>query len=224
MAEYRYPIYSTGVRSENKVALTFDDGPNPPRTEQVLEALAAAGARATFFVLGKWVAQYPRTAERILAGGHQVGNHGYAGQGRIGDYDAAEIVIAHLTGQPSRYLRPHTFNFGAYFQSAVASIPGSHVIGGEVHAHDWQTTSEGEPVLTAEEITHAVLNNPALGPGAIIVMHDGAEWDDPAIRLRRSLPTIAALPSIIAGLRSRGLSPVRLDEMTLDEPVEWDGQ
>lgn len=219
----RYPIYTHGVRTANTVALTFDDGPNPPRTEQVLEVLAAAGVRATFFVLGKWVERYPRTMERILAGGHLVGNHGYAGLGRIGDYDEAEAVIGHLTGRPSRYLRPHTLNFGAYFQSAVAALPDSRVIEGEVHADDWETTPDGAPVWTAAQLIARVLEHPALGPGAIIVSHDGAEWDDVARRLQRPLPTIAALPDLIAGLVARGLRPVRLDEMDLAAPTAWDG-
>jgi peptidoglycan/xylan/chitin deacetylase (PgdA/CDA1 family) len=218
----QYRVYASGVRTENKVALTFDDGPNPPRTEQVLEILAANDVRATFFVLGKWAERYPRTVERILAGGHLIGNHGYAGQGRIGDYDAAEAVIGHLTGRPSRYLRPHTFNFGAYFQSAIASLPTSQVIGGEVHADDWETAPGGAPVWTAEQLVSRVLDHPALGPGAILVFHDGAEWDEPVVRLLRPLPTIAALPRIIEGLKARGLEPVGLDEMVLAEPVAWD--
>lgn len=218
----RYPIYNNGVRTSNRVAITFDDGPNPPRTEQILEILAEADVHATFFVLGKWVERYPRTVDRILAGGHLVGNHGYGGQGRIGDYDAAEMVIGHATGRPSRYLRPHTFNFAAYFQSFVASLPDSRLIAGEVHAHDWQMTLSAAPVLSADEVVRAVVESPALGPGAIIVCHDGAEWDEPVSHLRRPLPTIAALPRIIAGLRERGLEPVRVDEMELDDPVEWE--
>jgi peptidoglycan/xylan/chitin deacetylase (PgdA/CDA1 family) len=220
----RYPIYNRGVPTSNKVAITFDDGPNPPRTEQVLEILAEKGVHATFFLLGKWVERYPRTVERILAGGHLVGNHGYEGQGRIGDYDAAELVIGHVTGQPSRYLRPHTFNFGAYFQSFIASLPESRLIAGEVHADDWQMTLSAAPLLSAEEIVRDVLNHPALGPGAIIIFHDGAEWDEPVPHLRRPLPTITALPRIIDGLKAHGLEPVRVDEMELDEPDAWDGR
>ena len=52
--------YSHGRRDHMKVALTFDDGPNPPRTDQVIEILNSHGARATFFVLGKWVERFRR--------------------------------------------------------------------------------------------------------------------------------------------------------------------
>ena len=65
--------YVRGRTDGPKIALTFDDGPNPPRTEEILEILAAKGARATFFVIGKWAERWPRTLERIVAGGHVVG-------------------------------------------------------------------------------------------------------------------------------------------------------
>lgn len=72
--------YKHGRCSERKVALTFDDGPNPPRTEQILAILRDAGVHATFFVMGKWAEHFPDTVRRMVADGHLVGNHGYAGQ------------------------------------------------------------------------------------------------------------------------------------------------
>ncbi len=217
----RCPVYEHGVRTDDKVAITFDDGPNPPQTEQVLRILAAADVRATFFVLGKWVDLFPRTIDRILAAGHLIGNHGYSGQGRLGDYDAAEAAIAHIVGWPSRYLRPHTLNYGAYFQSVVARLPNSRVIGVEIDSGDWETTADGAPLLTADEIVRRVVDHAALGPGSIILFHDGAEWEDASSRLRRPQSMIAALPRIIATIKARGLTPVSLDDMALDEPIEW---
>jgi peptidoglycan/xylan/chitin deacetylase (PgdA/CDA1 family) len=210
----KYPVYVRGIATEPKVALTFDDGPNPPRTEQLLRILAESGARATFFTMGKWAERFPRTVERVLAAGHLVGNHGYSGQGCIGDYDEAEAVIGHLTGAPSRYLRPHTFNYEAYFQSRISRLPESFTIGRDIDADDWKTT---DPDL----IVRAVLEHPKLGPGSIIVLHDGAENEEAAIRLGRPLPMLAALPRIIACLNERGLWCVRVDEMTLAEPLFW---
>ena len=66
-----------------------------------------------------------------------------------------------------------------------------------------------------------VLEHPRLGPGSIIDQHDGGEMDDPVVRLARPLPTIAALPGIIGGLRARGLRCARLDELVLVDPTEW---
>ena len=59
------------------VALTFDDGPNPDATPLVLDALAARGVRATFFILGRHAEQWPALVERVAAEGHSIGNHGY---------------------------------------------------------------------------------------------------------------------------------------------------
>jgi peptidoglycan/xylan/chitin deacetylase (PgdA/CDA1 family) len=61
--------------SEPVVALTFDDGPHPATTPQLLDALADAGARATFFVLGSLAARHPELIERIAGEGHELGNH-----------------------------------------------------------------------------------------------------------------------------------------------------
>ena len=61
----------------NVFALTFDDGPRPPYTDQVLDSLDRYGAKATFFLIGSRVAQHPETASRIKARGHQVANHSY---------------------------------------------------------------------------------------------------------------------------------------------------
>jgi peptidoglycan/xylan/chitin deacetylase (PgdA/CDA1 family) len=207
-------IYPHGVRTGNSVALTFDDGPNPPRTEQVLALLAEAKVHATFFVIGKWVERFPESVRRISAGGHLIGNHGYSGRGHIGDYDEAETVISHLTGMPCRFFRAHTFDYGAYFQSVVSSLPDSRVVHSDVRAIDYQITDPNE-------IIHRVLDDPALGPGSIINLHDGGEMDDAAIRLQQPLAMIAALPHVIAGLTAKGLRCVRLDEMELAEPVEW---
>src|SRR5205814_6754157 len=67
--ELRCLIYRRGARRGVGVALTFDDGPNPPRTEQILAILAERGAKATFFVAGKWVERFPESLRRMLAGG-----------------------------------------------------------------------------------------------------------------------------------------------------------
>lgn len=219
MSHYLY--YRHGVRTENKVALTFDDGPNPPRTEQILAILAQAGVQATFFLMGKWVVRFPETVRRIIAAGHLIGNHGYAGQSRIGDYDEAEVAIAHLTGEPCRYLRPHTYNYGAFFQSVVSHLPEALVIDADVGAHDWRFAYDGTPLTSADEIVRNVLDHPSLGPGSIVELHDGTEMEDASMRLLRPRPTIEALPRIIAGLKERKLQCVRLDEMTLAAPTPW---
>jgi peptidoglycan/xylan/chitin deacetylase (PgdA/CDA1 family) len=207
-------IYRHGRRQGDAVALTFDDGPNPPRTEQICALLAEHGAKGTFFVAGKWAERFPESVRRLVAGGHLVGNHGYALRRNIGDYDEAEAAIGHVTGQPCRYFRAHAFDYGAYFQSIVSRLPESRVIDSDVNPSDWA-------VSDADVIVQRVLEHPDLGPGSIVNLHDGAEMDDAGPRLQRAIPTLLALPRILAGLKERGLRCVRVDELELADPVEW---
>ncbi|MBV8727160.1 MAG: polysaccharide deacetylase family protein, partial [Candidatus Eremiobacteraeota bacterium] len=65
----------SGPSDQRVVALTYDDGPNPPYTDRILDVLAREKVRATFFVVGRAVAAYPQTMRHIIAGGHAVGNH-----------------------------------------------------------------------------------------------------------------------------------------------------
>jgi len=60
---------------EKRVALTFDDGPHPRHTPELLDMLARKSIRATFFVVGRRVKQFPRVLERVAAEGHEIGNH-----------------------------------------------------------------------------------------------------------------------------------------------------
>lgn len=206
--------YTHGRRDEPKIALTFDDGPNPPRTEQILSILAADRVRATFFVIGKWVDRFPRTVDRIVAGGHVVGNQSYAHLLHIGDYDRAEATIAHVTGHPSRYARAHLFDIAACVQSPVINSPDVKLVFADVNPDDWRCR-------TAREVLDAVLDHPNLTNGSIIDLHDGAEYEDDQARLKRPLPLIEALPALIRTLRERGYRLVSLDEMELVEPQVW---
>jgi peptidoglycan/xylan/chitin deacetylase (PgdA/CDA1 family) len=207
--------YVRGEAAAPKIALTFDDGPNPPRTEQILEILANAGARATFFVIGKWVERWPRTVERILAGGHAIGNHSYLHAWHVCDYDLAEAAICHVTGRLTKYLRAQSFDYDALAQT---SLTQDHlVIDANVNPADWMSTE-------AEEILSSVLQDPQLGPGAIIDLHDGWEIEDHAQRLRRPVPMIQALPKLISELQARGFELVTLDELEFRDPLVWTGE
>ena len=60
------------------VALTFDDGPSPPYTDRLLDVLAKHDVKATFFLIGNRIEKHPETVRRVIAEGHQVGNHSYS--------------------------------------------------------------------------------------------------------------------------------------------------
>src|SRR5947209_17920913 len=76
----------TGHPGGNQLALTFDDGPHPKYTPQILAALREAGVRATFFVLGSQIERHPEMVAEMIEGGHELGNHTYshANLGQIG--------------------------------------------------------------------------------------------------------------------------------------------
>jgi peptidoglycan/xylan/chitin deacetylase (PgdA/CDA1 family) len=207
-------FYTHGSRDEAKVALTFDDGPNPPRTDEVLEILARAGVRATFFVIGKWVTAFPQAFERIVRAGHVVGNHSYEHHYHVSDYDKAEVTIANITGKRLIFGRAHAFDYGALNQSLFGRLPTTRIVDADVNPADY---AQADPA----RIIRGVLEHEALGNGSIVDLHDGSELEDIALRLSRPLPMLEALPAIIDGLRARGLTPVGLDEMTLVDPLEW---
>ncbi|MGE3272018.1 MAG: polysaccharide deacetylase family protein [Chloroflexota bacterium] len=207
-------IYRHGARTGNNVALTFDDGPNPPITEQMLTILAEHDAKATFFLMGKWVDKYPESVRRIVAGGHLVGNHTYVGRRNIGDYDEAQAAIGHITGEACTYFRAHSFDYGAYFQSNVSRFPGSIVVDADVNPSDFACTDP-------DEIIRRVLEDPELGPGSIINLHDSGEMEDAGVRMLRPQATLAALPQLIVALKERGFQCARVDELELVDPIEW---
>jgi peptidoglycan/xylan/chitin deacetylase (PgdA/CDA1 family) len=209
-----FPVYTHARRDQPKVALTFDDGPNPPRTEQVIAVLEAAQVRATFFVIGRWVERWPRTVERMLAAGHLIGNHSYAHVRSLSDYDRAEVAIAHVTGGPSRFARAHLFDYPSYALWHAVQAGDVLTIDSDANPADWSRTS-------AEEVVRATLDHPSLGNGSIIDLHDSSEFDDDPARLARPLPMIAALARIIDGLRERGYELVGLDELELSDPKPW---
>jgi len=203
-----------GICDRPAVALTFDDGPNPPRTEQVLDILAEYDAVATFFVIGKWAERWPGTLRRIVDAGHVVGNHSYSHTVGVGDYDAGEAAISHVTGRPCRFARAAAFDYSSCDQSTLITAKELLLVDADVNPADWDSTN-------AENIARAVLNHPNLGSGSIIDLHDGAEYDDPAALLGRPAAMINALPVILDDLQERRLACVGLDEFTFEQMHVW---
>lgn len=106
--------------SEKVVALTFDDGPSPVWTPQILDELQKAGVKATFFMLGEHVEKYPAIAKRVAKEGHEIGNHTYDHHVLIyykmdelqKEIKDAEKAIRNITGQTTRYFRPPKAGLG----------------------------------------------------------------------------------------------------------------
>ena len=187
------------------VALTFDDGPSED-TERILEVLRAYNLKATFFMLGRQVELFPETARRVVAEGHEIGNHSYshpiylfrgAGATRL-QLERAQAIIAEVTGtQPGLARPPCGVRTPAYF--AAAEALGLRTVQWDVAGFDWKER-------TSTEIANSVLREASAG--SIILLHDA----DSALKRDRSA-TVAALPTIIEGLQARGLSIVPLTQL-----------
>jgi peptidoglycan-N-acetylglucosamine deacetylase len=203
-------IHQHGRRDSNHVAITFDDGPNPPCTEEMIDIFNGAGARGNFFLIGKWVEAFPKTVERLLAGNHVIGNHGYSHEQGVGDFEAAELAIAHAIGRRSRFIRAPYFNQQAYDGMRPEFMRLVRVIHADVVAFDFRCK-------TAEEILDNVFAQGKVRGGSIICLHDGAELSNASVRVLRPLPVVDALPHIIARVREMGLEIVGLDEMQFEE-------
>jgi peptidoglycan/xylan/chitin deacetylase (PgdA/CDA1 family) len=193
------PALSRGPREGKRLCLTFDDGPAPPFTEQVLAILREHRVPATFFVCGRNVEKHPDLLRRMVAEGHEVGNHTYShlyacfkSQRRIAEeIDRTQAIIEKVIG-----FRPHAFRppYGARWFGLVPTLleRGMHLILWSAAGYDWKKD--------VRSITEAALRE--LKPGAILLLHDGRETRPPA-EIDRSR-TVLALPAIIAGARQRG--------------------
>ncbi|HVY62790.1 MAG TPA: polysaccharide deacetylase family protein [Planctomycetota bacterium] len=207
------PHESEGPPDRGAVALTFDDGPLPGSTEAILDALRAAGARATFFVVGENVRRRPDLARRIVAEGHELGNHtlthpevlGLEGPARIAaEVDGGEAAIRAATGLGTALFRMPCGFTSHWVPPILAERDLVHVTF-SARSHDWLETS---PVRLARRVLDGAR------PGSILVLHDGSE--DRAEGDRRVV--VEALPLILDGLRARGLRVVGAAELL---GIEW---
>ncbi|MCU0310517.1 MAG: polysaccharide deacetylase family protein [Acidimicrobiales bacterium] len=181
------------------VALTFDDGPGPS-TAPVLDALAATGTPATFFVLGANADADPTMVARTAADGHTIGTHTWShsrpdelgDEGIVAETLRANALVEELTGRPVRLMRPpYRTSYAPQCAAALAPFGLTTVIW-SVDPRDWD---HDDP----DDIVEGVLTH--LHPGAIVVLHDGG---------RERPATVAALPGVVAGATALGYRFVAL--------------
>ena len=188
------PLRSAGERA---VALTFDDGPNPEATPRILDALAASGTVATFFLLGRHVERWPELAGRVAAEGHVVGNHGWyhrklhtqspASVRR--DLELGTAAIIGATGvRPAVFRAPHGFR--APWVSRIARSLGQRTIGWSLGV--WDSARPGVDAIVERTVS-------GTRPGSILLLHDGDGYDASGDRTQ----TAAAVPRIVDALKSR---------------------
>jgi peptidoglycan-N-acetylglucosamine deacetylase len=208
-AEGGGPLRAAVVRSsqregDRRVAVTFDDGPTPKQTRRVLAILKRAGVRATFFVLGQQVRRSPQLLKEIVEEGHLVAIHSWDHPKRASREEwrrqirrTEEAIAAALGaggGAASHYYRPPHGTVTPEVREVCGEL-GYTIVLYTLLSSDWLRPG-------VEELRRQVVGK--LAGGGIVVLHDGGGD-------RRQ--TIEALPSILEGLRAKGLEPVRLDEL-----------
>jgi len=193
-------VYFNGDENVDEIALTFDDGPNPPRTEKVLDILGSFKIKATFFLLGKWVEKFPETVREIKRRGHLIGNHSYSHSRDIDDLEKCEELIKKITGEPVIFIRPPYGEWKNY--PSLNNMKDKKIISLSFEPTDWQTPG-------INKIKEYYLNN--IKNGSVIAFHDGNHKE---ANSNRSDQMIQSLPEILEKLKNK-FKFVRLDKMKL---------
>jgi cellulose synthase/poly-beta-1,6-N-acetylglucosamine synthase-like glycosyltransferase/peptidoglycan/xylan/chitin deacetylase (PgdA/CDA1 family)/spore germination protein YaaH len=201
-----YQIAQYGSKPK-KIAITFDDGPDPKFTPQILDILKAENVKATFFLIGVQAEKYSDVTHRVYDEGHEIGNHTFThpdissiGQRYMNvELNLTELLFASMLGVKPVYFRP-PYSVDQEPDTADQVRPleavqsrGYITVGDKIDPNDWREQPPRDP----EEITSEVMAQ--LDRGNIILLHDGGGDRG---------PTVKALPLIIKGLRDRGYEVV----------------
>lgn len=184
------------------VALTFDDGPDPLFTQQVLDQLAAYNARGTFFVLGIQVEQFPEVLRATALAGHEIASHGWAhrvpthlsADALLAEIKRSEFAIKEAAGAYPVCWRPPCGIFNASNVRVLRERSYS-VILWDVDPKDWERPG-------AAVIAERVLSR--VRPGSVVLLHDSGG---------DRTQTMAALAKILAGLSKQGYQFVTVSDL-----------
>lgn len=182
-------VYYRRRNDRMEIALSFDDGPHPAYTPEILSILAEYGVTATFFMVGENVLYYPEAAEAVLAAGHEIGNHSYDHRrltrlneaGVRSQVSRCEEALASLGEYRPHLLRPPEGAMNATVRR-VAREAGYRLILWDIDTRDWAHTP---PDTIARNVLDTVQ------AGDIILMHDYIGHDSPTpAALRRLIPAL----------------------------------
>ncbi|MDQ0060678.1 polysaccharide deacetylase family protein [Paenibacillus harenae] len=204
-----------GPRNEKRVALTFDDAPDPRYTPAILDILAQHDVCATFFIVGNRAQKHPRLVQRIQREGHTIGNHSYdhavmsklSLSGYRKQIWRTDAIIKNIVGYSPRFFRPP---YGELLPQQVrwSKLAGYTIVNWDVDSVDWKNSTSTVVIRNIKK---------TLQPGSIILQHaGGGEGQDLS-------GTIKALPQLIGLLQSKGYELVTLPELlgkSADRPIQ----
>ncbi|MBS0482501.1 MAG: glycosyltransferase [Proteobacteria bacterium] len=210
-----YVVQRSGAGDPRKIALTFDDGPDPDFTPKILDVLESRHVPATFFVIGENALENPELLRRMIAGGDEIGNHSYthpnlAEVSRFGtelELNATQRLVEAYTGRSTRLFRAPYFGDAEpttadeLNPALIAQDRGYTIVGLHVDPGDWKVPGVDEIVnQTLSAIQHPTDDRSA----NIVLLHDGGGNRD---------QTVAALPIIIDRLRAAGYTFVPVSQL-----------
>ena len=187
------------VTSQKVFALTFDDGPDPTYTPQVLAFLRAQNVPATFFMVGSMVRAHPQTALRVVEAGQTIGNHSWSHfknpKSPVAEVGRTDAILKRVLGVATMMFRP-PYGLLGNGMAAASQKEGEKVILWSAVGADWDKKA------TAATIAARILKKAA--PGGIALLHDGGG---------NRTQTLAALPLIVTALTKKGYRFVSVPEL-----------
>ena len=181
-----------------EMALTFDDGPNPAWTPQLLEILARHRVKSTFFLIGRFAQHEPALVRSIAEAGHLIGNHSWThpnlaltAASRVREeLTRTKRTLEQITGKPVRFFRPPFGSRRPYVLRTARELGMAPVMWNAMTS-DW---SERSSDRIAERLTRKIENNQGRGFASNIVLHDGGHV---ALNTDRG-PSVAAAEKLLA--------------------------
>lgn len=209
MNEKKLPIYSVDT-NDKLVALTFNCAWNIDDLDSILDTLKKNGIKASFFMTGEWVENYPDAVKKIAEAGHDLASHG-DGHKHMNSLSKEECMqeiygvhkkVFELTGIEMDLFRPP---YGEYNDTVITAAreSGYYPIQWSIDSLDWKNYG-------VKEMTERVVEHKALGNGGIVLMHNGTDY------------TAKALQGIIDGLKNKGYQFVAVSELIIREEYEID--
>lgn len=189
----------TRQEQSKKIALTFDDGPNPTYTPMLLDGLAERGVHATFFLMGQNAERYPELVTRLYEEGHLIGNHTYTHMqltdtemdAFVAELSKTDELIFGITGVHTEFVRPPFGIWNKKIETKLGMLPVLWTI----DPRDWCTSNTD--TVTNRIVSHAEENG-------IILLHDGYQ------------SSVEAALRVIDILQAEGYEFVTVDEIIMD--------